>query len=59
MTGKGSVAVVQTDSGSMSGLRCLADIEPGRMTALTDTGRSEGPELLKYYGSSARSGPHE
>lgn len=36
----GSVAVVQTHSSPMAGLGQKADIQPGRMSALTNTGRS-------------------
>jgi hypothetical protein len=37
----GSVAVVQTNSKQMSGLGWKADTRRGRMSALTNTGRSE------------------
>ena len=37
----GSLAVIQTDSSSMSGLGRKADTRLGPMSALTDTGRSE------------------
>ena len=37
----GSIAVVQTDSSSMTGLGWKADIPPGRMSALAKTGRAE------------------
>ena len=36
----GSLAVVQTDSNAMTALGCKADARPGRMSALTNTGRS-------------------
>ena len=41
----GSVAVVQAHSSSMTGFGRLAYIQPGPMSGLADTGRSEGPEL--------------
>ena len=40
----GSVAVVGVDSSRMAALGWKADIQPGRMSALTDTGRSEALE---------------
>jgi hypothetical protein len=36
----GSVAVIQTNSSRMAALEWKADTRPGRMSALTDTGRS-------------------
>ena len=37
----GSAAVIGTNSSSMAALGRKADIRPGRMSALTDTGHSE------------------
>ena len=37
----GSVAVVQTDSSSMTALEWKADAQPGRMSAFTVTGHLE------------------
>ena len=37
----GSTAVIETHSSPMSALGRKADVKPGRMSALTDTGRSE------------------
>lgn len=45
-----SVAVIQTDSGSVAALGWKADIQPGRMSALTNTGRSEALELADLNG---------
>jgi len=47
----GSVAVVQADSSLMAALGCRADIQLGRMSALTETGRSEILKLPKLNGS--------
>ena len=44
----GSLAVIQTNSSRMTALEWKADIEPGRTSALTNTGRSaalRGPDL--------------
>jgi hypothetical protein len=35
-----SLAVIRTNSSAMTALGRKADIEPGRMSAFTDTGRS-------------------
>jgi hypothetical protein len=40
----GSVAVVPPNSSPMTGLGWIADTQPGRMSALTDTGRSNAQE---------------
>jgi hypothetical protein len=48
----GSVAVVETDSSPMTALGWKADIEAGRMSALTKTGRSKAlrvPDLNGCY----------
>jgi len=47
----GWLAVVQNDSSPLSGFGRLADTRPGRMSALTDTGRSELLKLPKLDGS--------
>ena len=49
--GFGSVAVIQADSSAMTALEWKADTQPGWMSALTDTGHTEGPELPKLNGS--------
>jgi len=41
----GSAAVVQTDSSPMTALGWKADTRPGRISALTDTGRSDRQNL--------------
>ena len=51
MSALGSVAVIQTDSNSMAGFGRLADIQLGRMSALTDTGRTEALKQSDMTGS--------
>jgi hypothetical protein len=47
----GSLAVVQTHSSPMTAFGWKADIQPGRVFTLTDTGRSEVLKLPKLDGS--------
>ncbi|KPK56558.1 MAG: hypothetical protein AMS22_00615, partial [Thiotrichales bacterium SG8_50] len=44
-------AVVQTNSSRMTALGQKADIQPGRMSALTDTGRPDSHEPASLNGS--------
>lgn len=47
----GLSGVVQTDSTGMAAFGRFADIQPGRMSALIDAGRSEVPEPARLNGS--------
>jgi hypothetical protein len=47
----GSLAVIATDSSAMTALGWKADTQPGRMSALTDTGRSEALRRPESNGS--------
>ncbi len=55
----GSVAVIQTNSSPMTGLGWKAAIQPGRMSAFTNTGHSEAPKLPKLNGSGRPAGAGE
>jgi hypothetical protein len=50
MSALGSVAVVQTHSSLMAALGWKADIQPSRMSALTDTGHSISFNSAKLNG---------
>ena len=47
----GSLAVIRTDSSPMAALGWKADAQPGRMSALTDTGHSERLRQTDLNGS--------